>query len=211
MRIWNLTATSLALTLFPALAFADTALENPLGTDVTVWDIFGRLAGGLNFVTGTLALVFVIFGGYTILTAAGNSERYQKGKKMIGYAILGLFVTVASYAILATSINILTGGTQFREQAGLFDPLGLVKDPNAAFTFYGGRILKTMLSVLGSLTLLMFVYGGLTWMTAAGNEEKVGKAHKIIGYAVLGLIIVLSSYVGLRYVYVPFYAMLSGS
>lgn len=57
-----------------------------------------------------------------------------------------------------------------------------------------GRVVGVILGILGSLSLVMFVFGGITWMTAAGNEEKIKKAKNTIVYSVFGLIVAFSSY-----------------
>lgn len=57
-----------------------------------------------------------------------------------------------------------------------------------------GRVISGVLGILGSLALLMFIYGGFIWMTTAGNEEKIKKAKNTVVYAVLGLIICFASY-----------------
>lgn len=57
-----------------------------------------------------------------------------------------------------------------------------------------GMIIKAALSVVGALSLLMFVYGGFTWLTSAGNQERVGKGTKTMLWAVIGLIVVFASY-----------------
>ena len=183
-------------------------LFNPLGT-IDPNDLFVRLAAGLMVVTGTITLVIVVLGGYRILTAAGNSETFQKGKKMIAYALIGLVVTVGSYAILSTTIKTLTGGTpaNFIGKSILFDPLNITKGP---LEFYGERILGFALSGLGGLTLLVFIYSGLLWMTAAGNEEKITKARKNLGYGVVGLAVVLGAYSLINFVYRPVYQIFSG-
>lgn len=62
-----------------------------------------------------------------------------------------------------------------------------------------GRVIQLLLGFLGSISLLMFVYGGFIWMTAAGNDEKIKKAKSIIVYSALGLIIAFSSFAILRF------------
>lgn len=57
-----------------------------------------------------------------------------------------------------------------------------------------------ILGIVGSLTLLMLVYGGFVFLTSAGSNEKVGEAKKIITAAVIGLIIVFSSAMIIRFV-----------
>jgi len=46
---------------------------------------------------------------------------------------------------------------------------------------------------MGALFLILMIYGGFTWMTAQGNEEKIAKAKRIIVNAVIGLSIILLS------------------
>lgn len=55
-------------------------------------------------------------------------------------------------------------------------------------------IIQVALSFLGVIFLMLTIYGGFLWMTAAGNEEQVGKAKKILTGAIIGLIIVVGAY-----------------
>lgn len=55
-------------------------------------------------------------------------------------------------------------------------------------------LIKTILSFLGVIFLLLIIYGGFTWMTAMGSSEKVGKAKEIMTAATIGLILVLLAY-----------------
>jgi len=52
------------------------------------------------------------------------------------------------------------------------------------------RALNIFLSFLAIAGILIIVYGGILWATAAGNDEQVEKARKILISAVIGLIIV---------------------
>ena len=53
------------------------------------------------------------------------------------------------------------------------------------------NIVQWALGFLGLIAVIFILYGGFVWMTAGGNEEKVGTAKKVISAAVIGLIIVL--------------------
>ena len=76
----------------------------------------------------------------------------------------------------------------------------LTIDANLAGTFGLGdadlqetviQIVQWVLGLLGLIAVIMILYGGFVWITAGGNEDKVGQAKKIISAAVVGLIIVL--------------------
>lgn len=55
-------------------------------------------------------------------------------------------------------------------------------------------VIKTILALVGTIFLILTIYAGIMWMTAAGNDEQVGKAVGMIKSAVIGLVIVMSAY-----------------
>lgn len=57
-----------------------------------------------------------------------------------------------------------------------------------------GSVIGIVLSFIGVVFLILMIYAGISWMTAAGNQEKVTKAKNLIINAIIGLIIVLSAY-----------------
>jgi len=59
--------------------------------------------------------------------------------------------------------------------------------------FIGG-IVKVVLGVLGMVLLIITVYAGMLYMTAAGDDTKVKKAKAMLGQTVIGLIIVVGAY-----------------
>ena len=56
------------------------------------------------------------------------------------------------------------------------------------------RIIRVAMSLLGIIAVVIILIGGFTWMTAGGNDEKVGEAKKWIFSGVIGLAIILSAY-----------------
>ncbi len=57
-----------------------------------------------------------------------------------------------------------------------------------------GAVIKVILGIMGIVLLIILLYAGTKWMTAEGDKTKVEKARGMITTAVIGLIIVLSSY-----------------
>ena len=57
-----------------------------------------------------------------------------------------------------------------------------------------GKIFKKVLGIMGLILLVLFVVGGITWMTSGGSAEKIKKARELLINAIIGLVIVLSSY-----------------
>ncbi len=57
-----------------------------------------------------------------------------------------------------------------------------------------GVIIGTFLALLGVLFISLMIYGGIMWMTDAGNNERAQKAKDIIRSALIGLVLTVSSY-----------------
>ncbi len=56
------------------------------------------------------------------------------------------------------------------------------------------KVIKTTMSLLGIIAVVIVLIGGFKWMTAGGNDEQVGEAKKWIFSGIIGLAIILSAY-----------------
>jgi hypothetical protein len=62
-----------------------------------------------------------------------------------------------------------------------------------------GQVIRAVLGIIGSVALVVFVYGGLLWLTAAGNSERVQKGKNTLIWAAIGLLVIFSAYPLVRY------------
>jgi len=112
----------------------------------------------------------------------------EKIYKIIIVLIIGLFfLSLVASPASALSIkdamsNIMKTGT------------GAGYSSNVTFTDIIALIINALLGLVGIIFFIMIIYGGITWMTAAGNPEKIGKAKKMIISAIIGLAIVTTAY-----------------
>ena len=102
-----------------------------------------------------------------------------------GVAIVILFFFPTT--VLAN--NYITPGEVLSPQILIESGLG-----NTDFRIVIARLIRTAMSLLGIIAVVVVLLGGFTWMTAGGNEEKVGEAKKLLYSGVIGLAIVLSAY-----------------
>lgn len=84
------------------------------------------------------------------------------------------------------------GGSSGQTQAGFAEAAGFGPVFDLRLTI--ARLIRTFLSFLGIIAVIFVLYGGFLWMTAAGSVERVAKAKKVLINAVIGLVIVLSSF-----------------
>jgi len=81
----------------------------------------------------------------------------------------------------------------------LKSPIGEVTGPELI-----GRIIKAVLGVVGALALAMFVFGGFTWLTSGGSPDKIKKGKDILMWAVIGLVVIFTSYTLVDFVLTAF-------
>ncbi len=61
-------------------------------------------------------------------------------------------------------------------------------------------LVQVAMGFLGLVAVVIILYGGFKWMTAAGNEEKVEEAKKLIGSGIIGMLIIITAYSLVAYV-----------
>ena len=94
----------------------------------------------------------------------------------------------------------LTTGAPFVVHAQFTDGLNEAADNGAGYNTQkqlpeiAGSLIKVVVGFLGVIFLVLTIYAGFTWMTAAGDPKQIDKAKSILTTAVIGLVIVLSSF-----------------
>lgn len=63
----------------------------------------------LLLVSGSLAILFIIFGGFKYIGSRGVPELAKKGKSTVIYAVTGLILVILSYVVVVIITNILKG------------------------------------------------------------------------------------------------------
>ena len=76
-------------------------------------------------------------------------------------------------------------------------PTGLSTDNIQTST---GRFIQAALMLVGTVFLALMIYGGFTWMTARGEEDKITKAKETIIAASIGIGIILAAYAATAFI-----------
>ena len=84
--------------------------------------------------------------------------------------------------------------------SGLQEIGQVVKLPSTDPRVIVARVINVALSLIGIILVVLLIYAGFLYMTSGGEAAKIEKAKKIIQNAIIGLIIVLSSWAITRYV-----------
>ena len=97
-----------SLLMLPSVSFA-AELTNPLYT-TDIREVISRIIQAILGVTGAIALLMFVYGGFLWLISGGENEKVKKGKETMKWAVLGLAVIIGAYMIVSTIINALEKG-----------------------------------------------------------------------------------------------------
>ena len=105
---------------------------------------------------------------------------------------LGAFACLFSSRLLASATSVQEGANAARAD-GM--PTELIGD-NGVFS----RITNTVLLIVGLISVIMLVYGGLRYILSGGDSKKVTDAKNTILYAIIGLIFSMLAYAIVHFV-----------
>ncbi len=103
-------------------------------------------------------------------------------KTLTVFCLATVFALVALPALAITTEDL---GLEY----GTYTGLGTVDLREGVMT-----IIQYLFGFLGIVAILLMLYAGFLWLTAAGSEEKVGTAKKVLTAAIIGLVIIFISY-----------------
>jgi uncharacterized membrane protein (GlpM family) len=108
-------AIAVTISLLPAFALASAvtdgagAAQGSLqgGSTFSVNTIIAVVTNTLIFIVGAISVIVLIIGGLRYVLSGGNATSVQGAKNTILYAIVGLAVSIAAYAIIQYVFQVL--------------------------------------------------------------------------------------------------------
>ncbi|MEK7654544.1 MAG: pilin [Patescibacteria group bacterium] len=89
----------------------DGDLENPCDLNAFVGFV-QNLIEFMFYISIPIAVMFIIYGSFVIMTAGGSEERFKNGKKVITAAIVGIIIVFSSNLIITTIEKALKSGAE---------------------------------------------------------------------------------------------------
>ncbi len=109
------------------------------------------------------------------------------------------FIAMRKYFILALLGFLLLPHISF----ALTDPMSSLEEAgrrsglntNLSATDIIARTINAILGLVGSVFVVLIIWSGFRWMTSAGNTDQIKKAKETMINSVIGLAIIVASYV----------------
>lgn len=144
-------------------------------------DLITRLIDASLLFFGGLAVLVIVYGGIRYITSTGDPEQIKKARDIIQYGVIGTIIIILSSAIAKFAKNKFANNPPLE---------GVIN-----------TLINVLLSVAGTLAVLFLIIGGYQYITSLGNPEQISKAKSSITYSIIGLIIVILSYVIVKFVF----------
>ncbi len=103
------------LTVYPEhLVGADEKSLRGDASDITLF--FQRFANGITILAGSVAVLFLIINGFTLVVSTGSSDQVETAKKGLMWSAISLVLIIFSYVIVKTVLNLVYSGQSFEDE-----------------------------------------------------------------------------------------------
>ncbi len=147
-------------------------------------NFLGPLARNIRLILGTVASLYIVIAGITIVISGDNEETVKTQRTGIVYAVVGLMVISLSGPIAAVfdfrQGNIIESPDTLVARAQLFDQTTQL-------------VLTYIRYLLAGLATLMFVSAGAAMVANPDNEETVSRSKKNMALGAAGLMVVFTA------------------
>ena len=150
-----------------------------------ILQIATNVATDITIIAAYLVLGYVIYGGYLYISSSGDPTKAASAKKTLTHAFIGLAIAMSAYLIMSTiRIALLGSNGKFdcdivNQSDGCANPTDVIENT-----------IGWAIGIAGLVAAVFVVYGGIGYITSAGDPNKLQKAKQTIIYALIGLAIV---------------------
>lgn len=145
----------------------------------------------IKYIVGSLAVLFMIRSGAKLVVAGESDEVLNLEKKNLMSAVFALFVImIADVVVNQVLFKVDPAGSSYS-----------VSGQEAVVSFDTARGIQEIVGVTNFIVtwaapfaVLALLVGAVMYLTAFGDEERTGKAKKIITNSVLALLIIYGSF-----------------
>lgn len=142
----------------------------------------------IKYFIGGIAVLMIVRNGFRMITMGEAEDKIALDKKNLLYSIFGLVLIIIADTAINKVFYVLDlsryPSTTGAEPA--VDPTRGVEEIVGATNF--------MVALLAPIAIIALVAGGVMYMTAAGNEEQMTKAKRLLVAVLAGIILIYGAF-----------------
>lgn len=169
-------------------------IMNPLGQTATN-DIPGLICLFVRLLSTKLmppiVVLMILWASFLFLTAAGQPGKVVQARTTLIWAVIGAAILLMAVPLINLVVSTV-GGTTSAQCSGTAATSGAFQVLYALINWFTW--------LLGLLSVAIGLYAGFLYMTSRGEPQKVATAHRVIFYAVVGILVAIIAFSALSIV-----------
>lgn len=142
----------------------------------------------LKYTIGAIAVLMIIRSGLRMITMGQQEDKVALDKKNLIYGGIGLFMVLMADNV----INNVFYKVDLSRYPGAEGAQPAIDAPAGVSEIVGATNL--IISIVGPLAILVLVGGGIMYITAGGQEDRMEKAKKLIIATLAGILLIYGAF-----------------
>jgi hypothetical protein len=142
----------------------------------------------IKYFVGAIAVLMIVTNGLRMVTMGSSEDKIELDKKNLFYSVIGLVLIIMADTVI-NKVLYKIDRTRYPGVGGVEPAIDATRGLNEIIGFT-----NFIVSIVGPLAVAILLAGGIMYMTSAGNDERQGKAKRLITAALIGLIIIYGAF-----------------
>ncbi|MBN1494774.1 hypothetical protein JW911_03515 [Candidatus Peregrinibacteria bacterium] len=140
----------------------------------------------IKYIVGGIAVLMLVRNGIRLAALQGKEESVTLDKKNLAFTSLGLILIIMASTVIDKVLFVFNPSeyTPGADQA--------INPQKAVQELIG--VTNIVVSIIAPIAILVLIAGAIMYATAGGNDEKMGKAKRMIMLAIVGMIIIYGAF-----------------
>ena len=135
----------------------------------------------VKWLMGSIIVFFMTVSSIRMITAQGDEEAISSQKRNLAWSVIGILIILLANSVVNAIYFInrpdeVTGGPAEKT-------ISIVAD-----------VIRLILVFLGPIAIIFTIIAGIMYMTALDNDERMGKAKKMIVGGITAVVVIYASY-----------------
>jgi hypothetical protein len=142
----------------------------------------------IKYFIGSVAVFMIVRNGFRMMTMGNDESKIALDKKNLIYSVVGLILIIVADT-LVNNVFYKIDTSKYPSTGGAAPGIDAAQGVKEIVGFTNMAV-----SIVAPLAVLSLVAGGIMYMTAMGDDAKMGKAKKIITASIMGIVIVYAAF-----------------
>lgn len=142
----------------------------------------------IKYFIGAVAVIMIISNGLRMITMGSSEDKLARDKKNLAYSVIGLILIILADNVIS-NVFYKIDLTRYPSVGGAAPAVDAARGVSEIV-----GVTNFIVTLAGPLAVLAMIIAAILYITAAGKEEQINKAKKLMFAAMLGIVIVYGAF-----------------